>query len=107
MRLGVRFVLLVASLALALAACGGGSDVPADDGGGGGTSLRPAADLSGSCFGWPSEAFTPTNKAGVSPSLQRGDAAVDFTLATPDGISYSLSGLLTTRPVLLVLGAFT
>ena len=36
-----------------------------------------------------------------------GDEAVDFTLQSVDGDTYTLSGLLGTKPVLLVLGGFT
>ena len=66
----------------------------------------PGALTSG-CFGWPATEFSPSNKATVQTFLQPGSRAVDFALRDVNGASYTLSGLLATRPVLLVHGAFT
>lgn len=66
-----------------------------------------AEGLTGNCFGWPDEEFSPTNAAGLTTALQAGRQAIDFTLKDPSGTSYSLSGLLKTKPVLMVFGAFT
>ena len=67
----------------------------------------PPTELVSNCFNWPSQEFSPTNKAGLSVAFAPGDTAVDFTLQDTDGQTYSLSSLLETKPVLIVFGAFT
>jgi hypothetical protein len=64
-------------------------------------------ELESNCFNWPAEEFTPENGAGLTTALAKGSTAIDFTLKTPSGDSYTLSSLLGTKPVLLVFGAFT
>ena len=59
------------------------------------------------CFDWPAQEFTPDNIADGRPTLTEGELAVDFTLEDVDGKPHTLSQLLATKPVLLVLGAFT
>jgi hypothetical protein len=59
------------------------------------------------CFGWPQAEFSPANRAGVRTFLRAGDPAVDFALSDTAGAAVTLSGLLRTRPVLLVHGSFT
>jgi hypothetical protein len=66
----------------------------------------PGTLVSG-CFGWPGSEFSPSNKATVRTNLRAGDRAVDFSLRDAGGAAVTLSGLLATRPVLLVHGAFT
>lgn len=63
--------------------------------------------LATGCFGWPQTEFSPANKAGVRTFLRPGDRAVDFALNDTTGAAVTLSGLLATRPVLLVHGSFT
>jgi hypothetical protein len=63
--------------------------------------------LASGCFGWPATEFSPSNKAAVRAYLGAGDRAVDFSLRDTAGAAVTLSGLLATRPVLLVHGAFT
>jgi hypothetical protein len=63
--------------------------------------------LTSGCFGWPATEFSLSNKATVQMFLHPGSRAVDFALRDVSGTSYTLSGLLATRPVLLVHGAFT
>jgi hypothetical protein len=74
-------------------------------GGGGGPNIP--GTLTSGCFGWPATEFSPSNKATVQTFLQPGSRAVDFALRDANGVAYTLSGLLATRPVLLVHGAFT
>ncbi len=64
-------------------------------------------DLISSCYGWPENDFSPTNKAPVMTGLAPGSRAVDFTLKDPSGQTHNLYELLETKPVLLVFGAFT
>ena len=63
--------------------------------------------LNSNCLNWPEEEFTPTNRATLTVALKQGETAVDFTLSDPTGEEHTLSSLLTTKPVLLVFGAFT
>jgi len=63
--------------------------------------------LVSNCYNWPDQEFSPTNHAVLSVSFKPGDSAVDFTLKDTSGQSYTLSSLLTTKPVLLVFGSFT
>ena len=64
-------------------------------------------DLISSCYGWPENDFSPTNKAPVMTGLTPGSRAIDFTLKDPSGQTHNLYELLETKPVLLVFGAFT
>lgn len=66
-----------------------------------------STDLRSGCFGWPATEFSPGNFATVRTLLQQGSPAVEFTLRDTDGRSYSLSGLLATRPVLIMTGSYT
>jgi hypothetical protein len=70
------------------------------------SSSVPGTSLSG-CFGWPATDFSPSNKAAVQTSLRAGDRAAEFSLRDTAGAAVTLAGLLATRPVLLVHGAFT
>jgi hypothetical protein len=63
--------------------------------------------LTQGCFGWPATEFSPSNKAAVQTFIQAGSKAVGFALRDVNGTSYTLSGLLAGKPVLLVHGAFT
>ena len=72
-----------------------------------GSNLRPESELFSGCYGWPEEEFVPGNTVQLQISLQEGEAAVDFTLRTPEGDPLVLSELLQSRPVALVLGGFT
>jgi len=68
----------------------------------------PAAPaLASGCFGWPGTEFSPSNKAAVRTHLGAGDRAVEFSFRDTAGAAVTLSGLLATRPVLIVHGAFT
>ena len=60
-----------------------------------------------SCFDWPYEEFSLTNRAVLNVAFISGDTAPNFTLKDTDGQPYSLSSLLETKPVLMVFGAFT
>jgi hypothetical protein len=66
-----------------------------------------SATLTSGCFGWPGTEFSPSNRAVVSTILRAGDRAAEFSLRDTEGAAVTLSGLLATRPVLLVHGAFT
>lgn len=71
------------------------------------TSPSLSATLTSGCFGWPGTEFSPSNRAVVGTILRAGDRAVEFSLRDTEGVVVTLSGLLATRPVLLVHGAFT
>jgi hypothetical protein len=66
-----------------------------------------STDLRSGCFGWPVTEFSPGNCATVRTLLQPGSPAVELTLRDADGRSYSLSGLLATKPVLIMTGSYT
>jgi len=72
-----------------------------------GSAGGPGGTLTQGCFGWPGTEFSPSNRATVQTFLQAGSKAVEFTLRDAAGASYTLSGLLATKPVLLVHGSFT
>jgi len=81
-------------------ACGlpAGCNTP-DDG-------RPA-ELESDCYGWPDREFGPFNTARPHLPFSRGDPAVDFTLKDTGGREWGLLSLLSSKPVLMVLGSFT
>ena len=68
------------------------------------SSLRQ--DLVSNCGNWPEEPWAPDNQVARG-LLAAGAAAVDFTLRDVSGAPHTLSDLLATRPVLLLLGAYT
>lgn len=59
------------------------------------------------CYGFPSQEFSQNNTASTGPSLLPGDRAVELDLDDSNGQHQRLSSLLSTAPVLLVMGAFT
>lgn len=67
----------------------------------------PPTELESNCYNWPSQEFSPTNKANLNLTFSPGDTAVDFILQDTDGQAYNLYSLLETKPVLLVFGSFT
>ena len=89
-------------------ACGGEetatAPVPVPDPG---PPLLPETQLTGGCFNWPEEEFTPGSHPTVGTYLNAGDRAIEFTLKDVAGVTHSLSSLLDSRPVLLVFGSFT
>jgi hypothetical protein len=115
MRPRIAVSLIIAAAAATALACGG--EAPCSSGTGSCSapaSPSPAASgpalsqaLASGCFGWPATEFTPSTKASVTTHVQPGSRAVAFSLRDTDGAEVTLSGLLTTRPVLLVHGAFT
>ncbi|MGI9657917.1 MAG: hypothetical protein ACR2OD_03330 [Gaiellaceae bacterium] len=62
--------------------------------------------LVSNCGNWPKEAWTPSHTVARG-LFAEGARAVDFTLRDVDGTPHTLSDLLGTRPVLLMLGAYT
>lgn len=66
-----------------------------------------AANTKAGCFGWPAKPFSATNKAKHDVTGLKGSLAVQLFLKDLAGKAYSLSGLLATKPVMLVMGAFT
>jgi hypothetical protein len=76
-----------------------------DGGGGDGGPLLSDA-LQSNCFNWPAEEFTADNHAQVQ-AMAEGSLAVEFTLRDVDGVAYTLSDLLSEKPVLMVFGAYT
>jgi hypothetical protein len=100
--------------ALAVAACGGSSSLPAPGSptgpggpGSGGAPPNLPGTLQSGCLGWPGTDFSPTNKANVATFLAPGQLAIDFALRDTNGVVFRLSELLATRPVLLIAGSFT
>jgi len=73
------------------------------------TTIEPDDRLESNCYNWPEQDFSPTNCVGESltTALDEGELAVDFTLKDTSAKSYTLTSLLTTKPVLLVFGSFT
>ena len=66
-----------------------------------------SSNLQSNCYSWPAQQFSPNNVALLKASLPAGSAAVEFSLEDGDGNGYRLSTLLKSKPVLLVLGAYT
>ena len=64
--------------------------------------LLPESSLSRNC-----PLATTLRNDGVNGGLDIGDRAIDFTLMDIHGEAYKLSGLLKTRPVLMIFGADT
>ncbi|MDH4038997.1 MAG: hypothetical protein OEX18_15550 [Candidatus Krumholzibacteria bacterium] len=64
-------------------------------------------DLQSNCYSWPEQEFSPQNVAALEAALAVGSKAVEFSLADLDGNVRRLSELLRSKPVLLVLGAYT
>ena len=95
----------VALLAVVSATCGGSTPAPTPSAPSAPSNLSNA--LASGCFGWPGSEFSTTNKASVQTFLRAGDRAVEFSLRNTAGETVTLSGLLASRPVLLVHGAFT
>ncbi len=73
----------------------------------GGSHLAPATALVSNCLGWPEREISQSNFIRFKTSLAEGEPAVDFALKDVNGATYTLSGLLATKPVLLVLGGVT
>lgn len=69
--------------------------------------VLPSANLVSSCLAWLETPLTPSHHVRLSNGLAQGSPAVDFALRDVKGRTHTLSDLLDTRPVLLVLGAFT
>jgi hypothetical protein len=59
------------------------------------------------CFHYPMTDFNTHNYAETEISIASGDRAAEFELRDLEGATYTLSGLLAEKPVLLVLGSFT
>jgi len=66
-----------------------------------------STDLRSGCFGWPATEFSLGNSATVRTLLQPGSPAVEFTLRDAEGRACTLSGLLATKPVLIMTGSYT
>jgi hypothetical protein len=69
--------------------------------------LTPASQLQSGCLNWPEQDFSASNMAELMLGLAEGEAAVEFALQDAAGITRTLSGLLRSKPVLLVLGGYT
>lgn len=63
--------------------------------------------LASHCYSWPEQAFSPQNVAVLEAALPVGSSAADFSLRDIEGNAYRLSELLQSKPVLLILGAYT
>jgi len=110
-RMKIGYLTISVLLALVVAACSGSAGelerpmplTPTQAAGG----LAPASELQSNCLKWPEQEISRTNHAYLVTSLAEGEPAVDFSLQDVDGATHTLSGLLQTKPVLLVLGGFT
>ena len=102
--MSIRGVTVCAALCVLVACRAANPQSPAPPPGGG---LGLGGSLTQGCFGWPATEFSPSNKAAVQTFIQAGSKAVEFSLRDANGTSYTLSGLLAGKPVLLVQGAFT
>jgi hypothetical protein len=70
--------------------------------------LRRELELTPNCYNWPADEFSFGNHVeNTRVSVAEAEQAIDFTLKDTDGVTYKLSELLETRPVLMVFGAFT
>ena len=69
--------------------------------------LIPASELVSNCLNFPEEAITRANSVGLMLGVTEGRPAIEFSLLGTDGSLYTLSGLLRTKPVLIVLGGLT
>lgn len=69
--------------------------------------LRSERDLTPGCYKWPPAPQEIPDGTGYAMPLGVGDTAIEFTLADIDGEKHTLSGLLATRPVLIIFGAYT
>jgi len=68
--------------------------------------LRPESELAPGCYEWTVSGSRPTSVDYRMP-MEEGDPAIDFTLEDLDGQPHTLSTLLKSRPVVMVMGAFT
>ena len=110
--MGVRRTIclgLVVVYALALAGCSESDHPiePADDIPPLPSLLRAETELTTACYDWPVEELSLPDAVEYAMQFEAGDPAIDFTLRDVTGATHRLSGLLETRPVLLVFGAFT
>jgi len=69
--------------------------------------LTSSSELVSNCLNFPAEEITFTNSVRPAVGVTEGQPAVEFSLMGSDGNYYTLSELLSTRPVLVVLGSFT
>ena len=69
--------------------------------------LLPSSELQSYCLPWLGETPSPSGSIRLETGIKEGDSAVDFSLKDVHGETYHLSGLLETKPVLLILGGYT
>jgi hypothetical protein len=77
-------------------------ETPADQ-----AALKASNELVSNCLNFPAEEITVANSIRPTVGVTEGQPAVDFSLMGSDGHYYTLSELLSTKPVLVVLGGFT
>ena len=65
-----------------------------------------SGEMVSNCGHWPDDPWTPSHKIPKG-LFTAGTRAVDFTLRDVEGTPHTLSELLATRPVLMMLGAYT
>jgi len=92
---------------LVLAACADGSPTRQPDPDPAPVGPALSDELVAGRFDFPDEPFGPGNRAPIDIFLRKGDLAVDFTLLDLDGNEVSLSGLLATKPVMLMTGSWS
>lgn len=68
--------------------------------------LASVSELVSGCRSHSDEAGSQNDRPGIT-AMPQGEPAIDFSLNDIDGNIYTLSGLLETKPVLLVLGGYT
>jgi hypothetical protein len=69
--------------------------------------LLPSSELQSYCFPWLDEKPSPSSGIRLENGIKEGDSAVDFSLKDVHSETHRLSGLLETKPVLLILGSYT
>jgi len=77
-------------------------ETPADQ-----AALTSSSELVSNCLNFPEEEITFANSVRPAVGVTEGQPAVEFSLMGSDGNYYTLSELLSTKPVLVVLGGFT
>lgn len=77
-------------------------ETPADQ-----ATLKSSGELVSNCLNFPADEITFANSVRPTVGVTEGQPAVEFSLMGSDGNYYTLSELLSTKPVLIVLGGFT
>lgn len=69
--------------------------------------LLAESNLTAGCYEWPTPPLGLPDAVDYDLPLSAGEPAIDFTLSDSEGTPHTLAGLLATKPVLIVFGAYT